>query len=107
MILKNASDANVHDGFPIKGSDAKSGNSNVKTQVNNWLNNIGINIVEDETEENIINDDSEDKSDYPKENILNDDSSNENSNEINLYIYDDSSYLYLNNLFLILLLIID
>ena len=106
-IKKYASDANVHNGFPIKGSDAKSGNSNVKTQVNNWLNNIGINIVEDETEENIINDDSEDKSDDPKENILNDDSSNDNSNEINLYIYDDSSYLYLNNLFLILLLIID
>jgi flavodoxin len=106
-IKKYASDANVHNGFPIKGSDAKSGNSNVKTQVNNWLNNIGINIVEDEIEENIINDDSEDKSDDPKENILNDDSSNDNSNEINLYIYDDSSYLYLNNLFLILLLIID
>ena len=106
-IKKYASDANVHNGFPIKGSDAKSGNSNVKTQVNDWLNNIGINIVEDETEENIINDDSEDKSDDPKENILNDDSSNDNSNEINLYIYDDSSYLYLNNLFLILLLIID
>ena len=98
----------VHDGFPIKGSDAKSGNSNVKTQVNNWLNNnIGINIVEDDPEENIINDDSEDKNDDPKENILNDDSSNDNSNEIILDIYDDSSYLYLNNLFLILLLIID
>ena len=106
-IKKYASDANVHNGFPIKGSDAKSGNSNVKTQVNDWLNNIGINIVEDETEENIINDDSEDKNDDPKENILNDDSSNDNSNEIILDIYDDSSYLYLNNLFLILLLIID
>jgi len=106
-IKKYASDANVHDGFPIKGSDAKSGNSNVKTKVNDWLKNIGINIVEDETEENIINDDSEDKSDDPKENILNDDSSNDNSNEIILDIYDDSSYLYLNNLFLILLLIID
>ena len=46
-IKKYASDANVHNGFPIKGSDAKSGNSNVKTQVNDWLNNIGINIVED------------------------------------------------------------
>ena len=107
-IKKYASNANVHDGFPIKGSDAKSGNSNVKTQVNNWLNNnIGINIVEDDPEENIINDDSEDKNDDPKENILNDDSSNDNSNEIILDIYDDSSYLYLNNLFLILLLIID
>ena len=106
-IKKYASDANVHNGFPIKGSDAKSGNSNVKTQVNDWLNNIGINIVEDDPEENIINDDSEDKNDDPKENILNDDSSNDNSNEIILDIYDDSSYLYLNNLFLILLLIID
>ena len=37
-IKKYASDANVHNGFPIKGSDAKSGNSNVKTQVNDWLN---------------------------------------------------------------------
>ena len=46
-IKKYASNANVHDGFPIKGSDAKSGNSNVKTKVNDWLKNIGINIVED------------------------------------------------------------
>ena len=46
-IKKYASDANVHNGFPIKGSDAKSGNSNVKTKVNDWLKNIGINIVED------------------------------------------------------------
>jgi flavodoxin len=46
-IKKYASDANVHDGFPIKGSDAKSGNSNVKTKVNDWLKNIGVNIVED------------------------------------------------------------
>ena len=100
-IKKYASNANVHYGFPIKGSDAKSGDVKVKSQVNDWLNDIGINIDDDDSEENILNDDSE-------ENILNDDSSNENSddNEIN-FNYDDSSYLCVNNLFLILLLILD
>ena len=32
-IKKYASNANVHDGFPIKGSDAKSGESSVKDKV--------------------------------------------------------------------------
>ena len=107
-IKKYASNANVHDGFPIKGSDAKSGDVKVKSKVNDWLDDIGINIDDDDSEENILNDDSEDKNDDSEENILNDDSSNENSdyNEIN-FNYDDSSYLCVNNLFLILLLILD
>ena len=46
-IKKYASDANVHDGFPIKGSDAKSGESSVKDKVDEWIDNIGISITND------------------------------------------------------------
>ena len=100
-IKKYASNANVHDGFPIKGSDAQRGDVKVKSQVNDWLDDIGINIDDDDSEENILNEDSE-------ENILNDDSRNENSDYIEInFNYEDSSYLCLNNLFLILLLILD
>ena len=123
-IKKYASNANVHDGFPIKGSDAQRGDVNVKSKVNDWLDDIGINIDDDDSEENILNEDSEDesddfeenilnedsedKSDDFEENILNDDSRNENSDYIEInFNYEDSSYLCLNNLFLILLLILD
>ena len=139
-IKKYASNANVHDGFPIKGSDAQRGDVKVNSQVNDWLDDIGINIDDDDSEENILNEDSEDesddseenilnedsedknddfeenilnedsedKSDDFEENILNDDSRNENSDYIEInFNYEDSSYLCLNNLFLILLLILD
>ena len=46
-IKKYASNANVHDGFPIKGSDAKNGESSVKSKVDEWLDNIGISIIND------------------------------------------------------------
>ena len=46
-IKKYASNANVHDGFPIKGSDAKSGESSVKDKVDEWIDNIGISITND------------------------------------------------------------
>ncbi len=46
-IKKYASNANVHDGFPIKGSDAKSGESSVKDKVDEWIENIGISITND------------------------------------------------------------
>ncbi len=53
MIWKKyASNTNVYDGFPIKGSEVKSGNNKVKSQVNDWLDDIGIIIDDDDSEEN-------------------------------------------------------